>query len=59
LGIRQEIFKQDLDIEMVGEILLDIHMATILFHTNENFEVRELERRKKAVFTTFFSGIMK
>jgi TetR/AcrR family fatty acid metabolism transcriptional regulator len=57
LGIRQGIFRKDIDVEMTCELLLDIHMASYLVHADKDMNIKDLDRRKKAVMDIIFRGI--
>lgn len=58
LGIKQGLFRTDLDIEMTGELLLDLQLAYFVLHDRPgpDREAR-IERRKKAAFTLVLNGL--
>ncbi|MBT3584217.1 MAG: TetR/AcrR family transcriptional regulator [Halobacteriovoraceae bacterium] len=57
LGIKQGTFKKDLNVEQVANILLDLHVATFLFHMNSQTTMDDLLEREEAAFNLIFNGI--
>ena len=55
LGIRQSRFRPDLDVEELSSILIDLHIATMLFHGDKP---ATLARRAAASFDMILRGLL-
>lgn len=61
LGIRQKRFRKELDVDEVASILIDLHIATMMFHGDKaNPDEREtsLAKRGVASFDLILRGLM-
>lgn len=58
LGVRQGRFRDALDVDEVAGILLDLHVATMMFHQERASEAF-LERRGAAAFDLVLRGLLK
>ena len=56
LGIRQKIFREDLDIELVASLLQDVQIAGYALHGKPSGEV-DLERRQQVGLDLIFNGL--
>lgn len=57
IGIKQGIFKKDLNVDMTADILMDLHQATMLFHLDKSMSVKNWETRKAVLMDVIFNGI--
>jgi TetR/AcrR family transcriptional regulator, repressor for uid operon len=57
LGVRQGRFRSEIDVEEVAGILLDLHVATMMFH-GERATEEKLSRRGAAAFDLVLRGLM-
>jgi hypothetical protein len=55
--MRQGAFRDDLDVEATGSILLDLQSATLMFHFTGDLESPELQRRALAGFRLLLDGL--
>ena len=62
LGIRQGRFRKELDVEELSGILLDLHIATLMFHADKNAPAADtserLTRRAAAGFDLILRGLL-
>lgn len=59
LGIRQNRFRSELDVEELSSILIDLHIATMLFHGNKPDREATFARRAAASFDMILRGLRK
>lgn len=57
LGMRQGIFREDLDVDLVSELLLDLQLAYFVLHDRGPNKDERLARRKVAAFDLILNGI--
>lgn len=57
IGIRQKIFRADLDVETVGSLLQDLELATIVFHPKLGRDRTALSARAAIGLDLVFNGI--
>jgi len=59
LGTRQGRFRPGLDVEAVGQLMLDLQIATLVFHTTGPEQGRDerLQRRAAAAFDLILEGL--
>ena len=57
LGIRQRVFRAQLDVDLVASLLQDLHVAAYLFHQLENNSSRERRQRAKAGLDLVLNGL--
>jgi AcrR family transcriptional regulator len=58
LGVRQGRFRSEIDVEEIAEILLDLHVATMMFHA-ERATLERLQKRGDAAFDLILRGLLK
>jgi AcrR family transcriptional regulator len=59
LGMRQGRFRPELDVEELSSVLIDLHIATMLFHGDKPDRELALARRAAASFDLILRGLMK
>lgn len=59
LGIAQGIFREDLDVEVVAQLLLDLQLAYFVLHDRGDGRAARIERRGKAGLDLVLNGIKK
>jgi AcrR family transcriptional regulator len=57
LGIKQGLFRKNLDLEQVAELLQDLQIATYLFHSSGRGHEERLARRAAAGFDLILNGL--
>jgi AcrR family transcriptional regulator len=57
LGVRQQIFRPDIDVEEVAEIIEDVSIATHVFHHHVADREEKLRRRMKTAFDLLMNGL--
>jgi AcrR family transcriptional regulator len=57
LGIRQKLFRENLDIEVTAELLLDLQLAYFVLHDRGPDREARIERRAKAGFDLVLNGL--
>lgn len=57
LGVRQGIFRGDIDVEGVAEILEDVAIATHVFHARGAHRRERLQKRMQVAFDLLMNGI--
>jgi TetR/AcrR family transcriptional regulator, repressor for uid operon len=58
LGVRQGRFRKELDVDEIAGILLDLHVATLMFHGEGEDREQRLARRGTAAFDLVLRGLM-
>jgi AcrR family transcriptional regulator len=58
LGVRQGRFRPELDVEEVAGVLLDLHVATLMFHADTPDKESRLARRSAAGFDLILRGLL-
>jgi AcrR family transcriptional regulator len=57
LGIKQKVFREDLDVETVASLLQDLEVATYLFHTRAKDAHEQLARRGAVGLDLVLNGL--
>ena len=58
LGIKQGLFRAEMDVEICASLLQDLQIATYLFHVPPTAKLDErLERRARAAFDLILNGL--
>src|ERR1700744_5647245 len=57
LGVRQGLFRAELDVEGVAEILEDVAIATHVFHARGDDKQERLQKRMRVAFDLLMNGV--
>ena len=57
LGVRQSLFRGDIDVDEVAEILEDVAIATHVFHSRSQNRDEKLRRRMASAFDLLMNGL--
>jgi AcrR family transcriptional regulator len=57
LGVRQTLFRAELDVEGVAEILEDVAIATHVFHARGDDKMARLQKRMRVAFDLLMNGV--
>lgn len=57
LGVRQTLFRAELDVEGVAEILEDVAIATHVFHARGDDKQERLQKRMRVAFDLLMNGV--
>ena len=57
LGVRQGLFRAELDVEGVAEILEDVAIATHVFHARGDDQQERLQKRMRVAFDLLMNGV--
>jgi len=57
LGVRQGLFREEIDIDTVAELLLDLQLAFFVLHDRGPNRDAKLQRRKLAAFDLILNGL--
>jgi AcrR family transcriptional regulator len=59
LGVRQGLFREEIDVEAVAQLLLDLQLAYFVLHDRGPDRQARILRRKKAAFDLVLNGLRK
>lgn len=59
LGIQQGIFREDIDVEIVAQLLLDLQLAFFVLHDRGPDREARIQRRRAAALDLIFHGLKK